>query len=152
MICYIDIFYLVKNTFSTKFPFGSFFKISRTKNFQTENIFFCQILFFLTIFNLETIDPKKDLIKYLDYLDKNETAYLAYHQWRVDLSPRREIPIYELDDLGITVENYWRRFLERSHFCSTNLWIRYFSEMKLILNYRKLIFSGYFFIRFYSVY
>ena len=29
----------------------------------------------------EDFDSAHDLVKYLDYLDKNDTAYLEYHQW-----------------------------------------------------------------------
>ena len=31
----------------------------------------------------EDFDSAYDLVKYLDYLDKNDTAYLEYHQWVV---------------------------------------------------------------------
>ena len=31
----------------------------------------------------EDFDSARDLVEYLDYLDKNDTAYLEYHQWVV---------------------------------------------------------------------
>ena len=32
--------------------------------------------------HVEDFATGADLVSYLDYLDKNETAYLEYHQWR----------------------------------------------------------------------
>ena len=29
----------------------------------------------------EDFNSARDLVKYLDYLDKNDTAYLEYHNW-----------------------------------------------------------------------
>ena len=30
----------------------------------------------------EEFETAKELVKYIDYLDQNDTAYLEYHQWR----------------------------------------------------------------------
>ena len=32
--------------------------------------------------HVEDFDTPHELAKYLDYLDRNETAYAEYHQWR----------------------------------------------------------------------
>jgi len=32
--------------------------------------------------HVEDFATPKDLVEYLDYLDKNDTAYYQYHEWR----------------------------------------------------------------------
>ena len=42
--------------------------------------------------HVEDFDTPHELAKYLDYLDKNETAYAEYHQWRA-MEPDFSSPI-----------------------------------------------------------
>ena len=41
----------------------------------------------------EDYKSPEDLVDYLEYLHKNKTAYMEYHQWRVDLKPDMTSPV-----------------------------------------------------------
>ena len=40
----------------------------------------------------EDFKTPKDLVNYLEYLNKNKTAYMEYHNWRVNIKPDMTIP------------------------------------------------------------
>lgn len=40
----------------------------------------------------------KDLVDYLNYLNENDTAYMEYHQWRINIKPDLSKPLYGIEE------------------------------------------------------
>lgn len=54
----------------------------------------------------EDFETPAELVKYIDYLDSNDTAYLEYHQWRTIYPPGKQSVWDTLHHLGNEVRSY----------------------------------------------
>ena len=53
----------------------------------------------------ESFESPEELVKYLDYLDSNNTAYLEYHQWRT-LYPSEVISGWPYQRIGVEYRTF----------------------------------------------